>query len=180
MTAVSLRLGVVVAEDVEDAVHDEQRELVVERAGVLGRLARGHRRAHHDVAEQQRLVARVGRRAVGAAVARRRRRHHVDVDGVDREGEHVGRAVVAEELLVEGGDVVLLDEQQAQLDVAPHALGGQHRLAELAPPGDVDRHRALLVGDEHLGVAVAAHLLPAAETRPGRLTHAGSRRAARS
>ena len=47
-------LGVVVAEDVEDAVDHEQRQLVVDRAGVRRRLLDGHRRAHDDVAEQHR------------------------------------------------------------------------------------------------------------------------------
>jgi hypothetical protein len=49
-----LGLGVVVAEDVEDAMDEEQGELVVEVAGVLGGLARRHRRADDDVTEQQR------------------------------------------------------------------------------------------------------------------------------
>ena len=45
-------LGVVVAEHVQDAVHDEQGELVVERPGVCGRGLDGHRRADDDVTEQ--------------------------------------------------------------------------------------------------------------------------------
>src|SRR5690606_9147822 len=47
-----LGLGVVHAEDVEDAVDDEERDLVLVAAGVLRGLAGGHGRADHDVAEE--------------------------------------------------------------------------------------------------------------------------------
>ena len=62
-------LGVVVVQQVQHTVHDEQRELVVDGAGVRRRLAGRHRRAHHDVAEHDRRVDRLGR----AARARARR-----------------------------------------------------------------------------------------------------------
>ena len=77
IAAVSAGVGVVVAEDVEHAVHDEQGELVVDGAGVRGGLLGGDRRADHDVAQQHR----------DAAVP------DVVVVGVERERQHVGRAV---------------------------------------------------------------------------------------
>ena len=55
-----LLLGVVVVEQVQHAVDDEQRELVVERAARARGLALRDRRAHHDVAEHHRRVGRVG------------------------------------------------------------------------------------------------------------------------
>ena len=68
--AISSGFGVVVAEHVEHAVHDEQRQLVVDGAGVARGLARRPRRADHDVAEQERQVAGIERRAIGAAALR--------------------------------------------------------------------------------------------------------------
>ena len=53
-------LGVVVPEHVQHAVDDEQRDLVVERAGVVGRVASRDRRADDHVAEQQRDSSRSG------------------------------------------------------------------------------------------------------------------------
>ena len=75
-----LRFEVIVSEHVQDAVHDEQRQLVVERAGVGGGLLGGDGGAHHDIAHQH-----------GDARGRR---------GVVVEGErqHVRRAGLAEVL----------------------------------------------------------------------------------
>ena len=75
------RIGVVVVEQVQHAVDDEQRELVVERRTVLGRLRRGDRRADHDVADQRRRLAALAGRTrdrarpgrVGGRAARGRR-----------------------------------------------------------------------------------------------------------
>ena len=62
-----LGFGVVVVEQVQHAVHDEQRELVVGGDAALDGLAARDRRAHDDVAEQRRRIARVGGRAGPAA-----------------------------------------------------------------------------------------------------------------
>ena len=48
-------IEVIMAEHVQDSVHDQQRELVVDRAGVIGRVGRGHAWAHDHVAQQDRL-----------------------------------------------------------------------------------------------------------------------------
>ena len=47
-------VGMIHAQQVEDAVHDQQSQFVVVAAGVGGGVRGGHRRADHDVAEQQR------------------------------------------------------------------------------------------------------------------------------
>src|SRR5947207_5097276 len=53
---------VVEAEEVEDAVDDEEAELVVERDAVVERLALRHPGADDDVADEDRGVRRLGRR----------------------------------------------------------------------------------------------------------------------
>ena len=72
-----------------------------------------------------------------------------------REGEHVGRAVVAHEPLVELGHRGLVDEEDRQLGVArarPRRSAPTRRACD--PAGDVDRVVVLLVGDEDLDVAL--------------------------
>src|SRR6478736_1477150 len=50
--ALLVRLGVVVAEQVQDAVRRQQEHLLDRGVTRLDRLLRGHRRAQHDVAER--------------------------------------------------------------------------------------------------------------------------------
>ena len=87
-------------------MHDEQRELVVVGAGVLGRVAGGDRRADHDVAEQQRrlgaLGARRGRRARWCS-ASGERPGSTSSSSSGKASTSVG-PVVAHEPLVELGD----------------------------------------------------------------------------
>ena len=52
---------------------------------------------------------------------------------------------------------VLVDEQQAELGMAADALGHEHARRPGGPASGVDRQPRLLVGDEHLELAVAAH-----------------------
>ena len=83
-------LGVVVVQQMQDPVHDEQRELVVERRRRARRLALRDRRADDHVAEHDRRVVGLGRRsrAPPAVVGPAPAGHEVVVD---REREHVGR-----------------------------------------------------------------------------------------
>lgn len=46
------RVVVIVTEDMQHTVNNEQRQFVVDSAGVLWRLACGDRRTDHDVAQQ--------------------------------------------------------------------------------------------------------------------------------
>ena len=82
--------GVVVAEDVQDPVHDQQGDLVVERAGVVGELMVGDLGADHDVAEQRRYT---GDRFLVVGI-------------IEGERQDVGRTDLAHVFLVELGDVV--------------------------------------------------------------------------
>jgi hypothetical protein len=59
--------GVVPPEHMQDSVHHEQRELVVESSGVSVGLTRRHLGADHDIAEEKRKVAAVDGRAIGCA-----------------------------------------------------------------------------------------------------------------
>ncbi len=60
------------------------------------------------------------------------------------------------EARVQLGDRLLVDEHHGQLGRAAHPLRDQHRLGKRTPTGEIDFDVALLVGDEHLGLAVAA------------------------
>ncbi len=117
---------------------DEQRQLVVERAGVTGRLRSGDGRADDDVTEQHRHRGAVG--LIGCRVGGR---------VVERERQHIGGPVVAEVLAVERGDLVPVDERQGEL--AATGLGTQRVGGEPAPSLDVDVDVGLLVGAHHHG-----------------------------
>src|SRR5689334_1659786 len=96
-------LRMVVVEQVQHTVDHEERELVVGAHPALRSLADRDAGADHDVSQQRRRVARLGRRARAATALiglASRRRELV----VDREGKHVGRTAGAEEALVELGD----------------------------------------------------------------------------
>ena len=78
---------------------------------------------------------------VGLAAARQ-------VVVVDREREHVGGTVAAEEAAVEVGDRLLVDEDQRHLGVGRRALLRQHHAGEAEPARQVDLEGRLLVGRE--------------------------------
>ena len=132
-------LRVVVAEEVEQPVHDEQRELVVERRAVLGGLAarrppgRPRRRRAPSAARRPRPASpgRARLRRGGARRAGRRRS--------GTRARRSGRAV--EEAAVEVGDRLLVDEQQRHLGVGGHALVVEHRAGEPRPAREVDLDR---------------------------------------
>ena len=138
---------VVQPEQVQQAVDDQQGDLVVVGAGVLGGVAVGDRRADDHVAEQGRHLLWLGAEARPGAT-RIRRTAAVGRLLVDREGQHVGRAVLAEEPGVEIGDGALVDEEQRHLGLPAHPLVGQHGLGQLDPAQGVDRMGRLFVGRE--------------------------------
>ena len=115
-----LRLGVVVAEQVQDPVHGEQVDLVggavLRLAGLPGLLGLplGHRMAQHEVAEHPLLGVLVD---------------HAGPQLVHREGQHVGGALLLHPLLVElrhGVDVDRLDAELGQR-VDPHPVHHEPR-----------------------------------------------------
>ena len=141
------RIGVVVVEQVQHAVHDEQRELVVERRTVLGRLRLRHGRTHHDVADQRRrLAALAGRTRTAAALVGLAAGQHEVV--VHREREHVGGPGSAQELLVELGDRGAIHEEERELRGAGHLLLVDHQAGQADPPHHVDGDVVLLVAPE--------------------------------
>ena len=80
-----------------------------------------------------------------AEVGRAARRPRLVLDG---EGQHVGRAGLAQELLVQRGDGLLVDEEQRDLGLPLDATCRQHLAGQPRPAGDVDRMVLLLVGGE--------------------------------
>jgi hypothetical protein len=138
---------VVEAEQVEDAVHDEEGHLVVEGDEMLRRLPLRHLRADDDVAHQDGGVGRLGGRT-GAAAALVGLPAAFDELVVHGEGEDVGWPLAAEEPLVEVGHGLLVDEQHGQLGVAPHALLLEDHLGQADPAQGVHLDLGLLVGHE--------------------------------
>src|SRR6266700_1173030 len=124
-------LGMVVVQQMQDAVDDEQRHLVVERAVAAVRLPLGHGWAHDDIADHGGWFPRLRRRAgappalIGLSAAGR----DVVIHG---KREHVRRAAAAEEPFVEVG----------------HRLLVEHHAGEPHPAEHVDLHLRLLVGPE--------------------------------
>ena len=128
-------------QQVEQTVDQQQRHLVVERAGVVGGLAGGHRRADHDVAEQR-----------GA------RRRVVTVPGSSRgnASTSVGGAVAVEVLPLEVGDGAGVDEGDRDLHGAD-LLVHEHVGGQPLPPLEIDRFEVDwgLVGvDRRVGLLV--------------------------
>ena len=142
------RIGVVIAENVEHTVHDEQGEFVVEGAvmdrrvcaRVLGRVARGHRRTHEDVTQQQ-------WHAQGEWLV---------VSGVERKRQHVGRSVFAHVLLVEHRDFLFVDEPQRQLCRTVDAFIEQHGSRQGDPTRGIDCYRLLVDGCDRQRTGFAA------------------------
>ncbi len=130
MIAASSRLGVVVAEDVEHAVHDEQGQLVVERAGVVGGLVGGDGRAHDDIAEQHRHAWL--------------RRHRPSSSGND--STSVGPGVPRCSTLS-----AAISSRSTNVSVSSPATPSveEHRAGEPGPSVDVDGDVVLLVGAHH-------------------------------
>ena len=65
---------------------------------------------------------------------------------LDGERQHVGRPGLAEELRVEGGDGLLVDEEERHLGLALDATRRQDLAGQPRPERDVDRMVLLLVG----------------------------------
>jgi hypothetical protein len=142
-----LRLVLVVhAEQVQQPVDDQQGDLVVERHPVLDRVPGRHGRADHHVAQQGEggLIGRRPRTA-SSEVGRASRRPRLVLDG---ERQHVGRPGLAEELRVQGGDGLLVDEQERDLGLPLDAARLQDLAGQPRPERDVHRMVLLLIGRE--------------------------------
>ena len=121
---------VVVAEHVQDAVHDEQRQLVIDAAAV--------RRA-----PRPRRPPGTRRRRRGAPGRRRRaRRRSWSTASSGNDSTSVG-PVAAHVFGVQAGDLVRIDECQCQL--AAHSFGPEHGFRQRGPTGGVDVDVVLLV-----------------------------------
>ena len=114
----------------------QQRELVVERAGVLGRVARRRPPGRSTTSPSSSgMSSGSGGGAVRArASARPGDRRRPASSSIGNASTSVG-PVVAQEPLVQLGDRRLVDEQHRQLGVAAHALGVEHALGQRAASG---------------------------------------------
>ena len=142
------RIGVVVVEQVQDAVHDEQRDLVVGGPAVLGRLRGRDLRADDDVADEARRLAAPRPGAPGPRPPWSGWRPAEDDVVVHREREDVGRAGPAQEPLVQVGDRLQVHEDQRELGHAGHPLLGEHDPGQPDPAHHVDLDDRLLVRPE--------------------------------
>src|SRR5215207_8870681 len=134
-----LGLGVVVPEQMQDAMDGEQVQLVLGPVPGGAGLPLGHHRAEHHVAEERRLGLVLDTRAA------------VDLQLVHGEGEHIGRAGLAHPAVVQLGHVLGVDQQQRQLGhrVDAHLVervpGDRQDLrlvdGEAGLVRDLDRHR---------------------------------------
>ena len=109
---------VVHAEEVEEAVHDQQGDLVVEADPVLDGVAGGHRRADDHVARggsAGRVSASMEPGPVPPSSGDRPPRS--DSSSMGKDSTSVG-PLLAEEALVERGDGGLVDEEERHLGVA--------------------------------------------------------------
>ena len=152
---------VVPPEQVEHPMDDEELELCFESDLVLDCVARSHCRADHDVAQQDLAgrVERLLRRWAADVRVRHPTRDRSLV--VDRKAQHVGRALLAEELLVERGDGGLIDEEQGHLCGVRDPLIAQRARRQRHETRQIDLEVLLLVGPQdvrcHRGPVGAQH-----------------------
>ena len=134
---VLLRLGVVVAEQVQDAVHGQQLDLG------LGAVARGLALLGGDVGAQHQVAEHA---LLGLLV------DQAGAQLVHRERQHVGRSLLVHPLLVELGDGRLVDGLDAQLGQRVHAHPVHHEAAEGGQLVDVELAAGLVEDlDRHRG-----------------------------
>ena len=128
-------LGVVHAEQVQDAVHEQQGDLVVVAAGVLRRVARPP------------PPGRSPRRPADRSASRRPTdgRRPVELVAVDRERQHVGGAVAPHVVAVQLGHLVGTDERDRQLARSRQIRSARAPPCQPGPAGDVDGLPGLLV-----------------------------------
>ena len=131
-----VRLGVVVAEHVEHAVHHEQRQLVVEGAGV----ARAPGRRPRSGRSRRRRAGAAGRPGSGGGRSGPRR-CGPDPSSTSTSSPSIGKASTSvgpgwpRNSSLSSAMSVSLTNSRLQLRVAPHALGRQHALGQARPSG---------------------------------------------
>ena len=165
------RFVVIVPEDMQDAVNNQQRQLVVHRPCVLWRLALSNSRTQHDIAEQQRHVAWVWRRSIGAATRWHAVQHNFGLDRVDRERQHIGGARAAHVFLVQFGHLAFGHKQQRQLGEPANAFRAQHVGSKHLPSFEIDSDVTLLIGAEYLWLALTTDSSRCVESRSRRVNH---------
>ena len=108
-------LNVVIAQQVQHAMHEHQAALVGRAIAKAGGLTGNDLRGQDDIAELERLVG--GNILIKGRVAFKR--------------EDIGGAVDTAPLVVELVHLVLIDIRKGNLDFTLNALGGKHNLADV-------------------------------------------------
>jgi hypothetical protein len=130
------RLGMIVAQEMQDAMDDQERELGIDRTGVVGGLLGRDLGAHDDVADHRRAAT-----------------DRVERVGIEREREHIGRSLVTHVFGIEPADGDRIDEME--IDPAGRdTLGLQDIDDEPAEWFEWDRH--IVLGVVRLGSAVSS------------------------
>ena len=150
-----VRLHVVVAEEVQDAVRGQQHQFVVHGVAGGAGLADGDGGAEHDVTEQ----GRAGLGVVGAG----------GVQLVHGEGQDVGRALLPHPALVQRAHVLDVDAQHRQLGHRVDLHLAEHEPADAGELGLVDGDLGL-VGhlDGHAGQLPCRRAAGRPDRRAGR------------
>jgi hypothetical protein len=149
---VLLRLGVVIAEQVQHPVDGEQLKLGLGAVPGRSRLGCRDLRAEHHITEQARVSGRL------LAPARLGR-----AELVHRERQHIGRARLPHPALVQLGHRLLVDDQHGQLRqrVDPQLI--QREPGHRGEPGLVDLHTGLIRDiDAHLRLVFLCCVVPLA------------------
>ncbi len=133
-----LWFAMVMADEVQQAMDHQQRQFIIEGAGMVYRLVARHLRADDDVTEQHRLIrgwCRINVMVIG---------------GVERKREHIGWPDRIHELSVQRRHLIDIDETQRQLAAQAEMPRSIHR--ERTPTISIDCDRRLFIGYHHHAV----------------------------
>src|SRR5215472_16546561 len=137
-----VRLGMIVTEQVEDAVRAQHFQFVGHRVLRLTCLLRGHLGAEDHVAQHGRLGVRVRRPGPVTPVAARRRGSQL----VHGEGQHIGGPLLPHPALVQVGDGRGVHQQNGQFRQRVHPQLVEHEPGQRREGGLVHAHPGF-VGD---------------------------------
>ena len=165
------RFVVIVTKHVQDAMHDQQGELVVDRARVVRRLSLGDSRTQHHVTQKQRHVARIGRRTIGTTARWHSVQHDLGFDRVDRKRQHIRGPGCSHVFFVQLSHLAFGHKQQRQLSKTTNAFRAQYVGCECLPSFEIDDDIGLLIGAEYLWFPFATDSSRRVESRARRVRH---------
>lgn len=132
-----VRFAMVMADEVQQSVNHQQRQLIIDGPGMTGRLVACHLRTDDDVAEQNRFIRRVWWVDVVAQ----------PIGGVERKREHIGWSHHLHELSIQRRHLIDIDEAQRQLPAQAEMFRSLRR--KQPPTITIDHNRRLFIGHHH-------------------------------